>query len=59
MTTKPFPKEPDNIACEICLEELVNPESYNQEADEYVQHYCGIECYSMWKSKDEETAEST
>ncbi|MDH5325033.1 MAG: DUF3330 domain-containing protein [Gammaproteobacteria bacterium] len=49
MDNKPKPKEPDLVACEICLEEIPVSASIHQEADEYVQHYCGIECYSQWK----------
>lgn len=53
MTTKPVPQEPDNLACKVCLDEIPKSVGNNQEADEYAQHFCGIECYSIWKKQDE------
>ena len=49
---KPIPIEPDNIACHVCLTEIPKSVSYSQEADEYTQHFCGIECYSIWKQQE-------
>ena len=51
MATKPVPTEPENLACEICLEEIPESVANSHEADEYTQHFCGIECYSIWKSE--------
>lgn len=48
---KPIPSEPDNVACHICLTEIPQSVASNQEADEYTQHFCGIECYSIWKDR--------
>lgn len=45
------PKEPDYVACEVCLEEIPGSVSASHEADEYAKHYCGIECYTMWKEE--------
>lgn len=53
MMMKPIPHEPDNVACKICLEEIPKSVANNQEADEYAQHFCGIECYTIWKEQDE------
>ena len=52
MTNKPFPVEPEYLTCQICLEEIPESVSKSQEADEYAQHFCGIECYSLWKKVD-------
>jgi hypothetical protein len=49
MNTKPYPTEPDLVACEICLKELPPHESHNVEEEEYVQHFCGLECYDLWR----------
>lgn len=59
MTEKPVPKEPEAVACEVCLEEIPESVSSSQEADEYTQHYCGTECYSKWKDKNEEKQSDT
>ncbi|MFV2057912.1 MAG: DUF3330 domain-containing protein [Thiohalomonadales bacterium] len=57
MTSRPVPIEPDYLECEVCMKELANPASYSQEADDYVQHFCGIECYTKWKTKHEQPLE--
>ncbi|OOG23876.1 hypothetical protein B1C78_10130 [Thioalkalivibrio denitrificans] len=49
MANKPHPTEPELIACEICLRELPSHESHSVEEDEYVQHFCGLECYDLWR----------
>jgi hypothetical protein len=53
MNEKPVPKEPDNVACQVCLEEIPLSVAISHEADQYTQHFCGIECYSLWKEKKE------
>ena len=53
MTDKPIPREPENLTCKVCLEEIPSSVSTSQEGDEYTQHFCGIECYSIWKQKQE------
>ena len=57
MNDKPIPKEPDNVACEVCLTEIPESVSISHEANEYAQHFCGIECYSVWKEKQQENRE--
>jgi hypothetical protein len=53
MNEKPIPKEPDSVACQVCLDEIPPSVAISHEADEYTQHFCGIECYSVWKEKQE------
>jgi hypothetical protein len=48
---KIIPREPASVACKVCLEEIPKSVAANQEADEYAQHFCGIECYSIWKDQ--------
>ena len=57
MTEKPVPKEPDAVACKTCLEEIPESVSFSHEADEYTQHFCGIECYSRWKKEHKQENE--
>jgi len=51
MATKLVPVEPENLSCKICLEEIPDSVANSHEAEEYARHYCGIECYSLWRSE--------
>jgi hypothetical protein len=45
--------KPDDIElleCEVCLKEIPPGSDEYHETDDYVQHYCGIECYQLWKA---------
>ena len=37
------------LECEVCLKEIPPDSDEYHETDDYVQHYCGIECYRLWK----------
>ena len=52
MTEKPIPKEPDNVTCDVCLTEIPESVAMSSEADEYTQHFCGIECYKKWRESE-------
>ena len=39
------------IDCDICLNEIPDTVGYSVEADEYVSHYCGLDCYQQWQEK--------
>jgi hypothetical protein len=54
MAEKPVPTEPNYIACRVCLEQIPKSASISVEADQYTQHFCGIECYSLWKQQSKE-----
>ena len=45
--------EDELIACEICLKEIPISGAKSEEASEYVAHYCGLECYAIWKEQQE------
>lgn len=53
MTEKPTPKEPDLVACEVCLKEIPESVAMSSEADEYAQHFCGLSCYQQWRERQE------
>jgi hypothetical protein len=36
------------LACEVCLTEIPESVNVSAEADDYVVHYCGLECYRLW-----------
>ena len=40
------------IACDICLKEIPASGAKNEEASDYVFHFCGIDCYARWKESD-------
>ena len=50
-------KKPENpadepvMSCEVCLKEIPTDSGEYLETDEYVQHFCGIECYNQWKNR--------
>ena len=52
MDTKPLPVEPELIACEICFREIPDTTVLSEEGEDYVLHFCGLECYAAWKEKN-------
>ena len=44
------------IACDICLKEIPASGAKNEEASDYVFHFCGIDCYAKWKEPDNSPA---
>jgi hypothetical protein len=45
------------VACDICMKEIPVTEARSEEADDYVRHFCGLECYGKWRAQQEETGE--
>jgi len=44
-------KHDDNdnmVECSVCLKEIPKSEAKIAEAQDYVQHFCGLECYQKW-----------
>ncbi|MDH5301141.1 MAG: DUF3330 domain-containing protein [Gammaproteobacteria bacterium] len=37
-----------SLRCDVCLKEIPASVGYNAEADEYVSHYFGLDCYQRW-----------
>lgn len=54
MEPKPRPKEPLTVPCEVCLKEIPRAEAVNAEAEDYVMHFCGLDCYRAWAAKPED-----
>lgn len=50
----PTSEELDKVACEICLTEIPKSVAVSSEADEYTQYFCGTECYTKWRSEQNE-----
>ena len=51
MNDKPVPKEPETVTCEVCLAEIPASVATNEEAEDYVHHFCGLHCYAQWKAR--------
>jgi hypothetical protein len=49
MTEKMTPKEPERVACEICMKEIPVDEANSVEGSDYVFHFCGLECFEKWQ----------
>jgi len=52
------PQEPDLLSCEVCLTQIPADTALNAECDEYVLHFCGIECYRQWRQQSESSEEA-
>ena len=46
----------DILECKVCLKEIPVSEAKMAEADEYVYHFCGLECYAKWRAQEEPEA---
>jgi hypothetical protein len=46
--------DPVRVACEVCLNEIPRSEARHSEAGDYVLHFCGLECYRIWRERGEE-----
>lgn len=53
MEMKPEDDTEELLNCEICMKEIPAESEEYLETDEYVRHFCGLECYSKWKHKGE------
>lgn len=47
------PTEVEKVSCDICLKEVPVSEAEVPEASDYVAHFCGLECYTVWKEQKE------
>jgi len=45
--------ENETISCEVCQKEIPLSEAARFEAEDYVAHFCGLECFSKWKQRSE------
>jgi hypothetical protein len=42
------------LSCAICLKEIGHEAGETFEVDDYVHHFCGLDCYSQWQRKKTE-----
>ena len=50
-------KEEPAISCEICLHDIDPEEAETYEVEDYVHHFCGLECYSEWEKRKKQEEE--
>ena len=53
------PTEPDLVHCDICLSEIPASAAQTAEGDDYIAHFCGIECYKKWQQAVSEADDSS
>jgi len=41
------------VSCEVCLKEVPLSEAKRFEDEDYVAHFCGLDCYAEWKRRSE------
>ena len=58
MPEKIVPKEPEHVACEVCMKQIPKDVAKSFEGEEYVLHFCGLECYTKWQQKNEQNSEN-
>jgi len=44
------------LQCDVCLQEIPASESRSDEASDYVVHFCGLDCYELWRQKQADSA---
>lgn len=42
------------VECEVCLKEVPLSAAKNEEVQDYVTYFCGIDCFAKWKEKHEQ-----
>ena len=52
MTDEKKSTQDEMVACEVCLKEIPITEAKNEEATDYVVHFCGLDCYAKWKEQN-------
>ena len=45
------------VSCDICMKEIPATEAKSEEADDYVRHFCGLECYDKWRSQAQKSSD--
>jgi hypothetical protein len=51
MSEKSGKEEKPALACDVCLKDIEPGDAETYEVDDYVHHFCGLDCYSEWQKK--------
>ncbi len=49
MTTNAKPVAVEQVACDVCMKEVPLSQATVPESQDYVAHFCGLDCYQKWK----------
>lgn len=41
------------VQCEVCMSEVPSSVAHSFEGKDYVHHFCGLECFGVWRAKHE------
>lgn len=52
MTEKSKPIELDTVACDICLKDIPESVAQTMEGQDYIHHFCGLECSIKWQETE-------
>jgi hypothetical protein len=52
MTKNDIEVDVELVSCEICLREVPLNEATNPETEDYIVHFCGLECFEQWKRQN-------
>ena len=50
-------EEEEQLACGICMKDISADNAETFEVDDYVHHFCGLDCYSKWQRQRDEKKE--
>jgi len=53
------PTEVEKVSCDVCRKEVPLSEAMIPEAEEYVAHFCGLDCYQQWKRDSERASKQS
>ena len=59
MNSKKSTENRELVECEICLKEIPASEARNEEASDYVLHFCGLECFDKWRSLEDKAEQNS
>lgn len=45
------PGDSPTVACNICQHEIPLSAAISREASDYVEYYCGLECFERWRDR--------
>ena len=51
--------EEKKIECSVCLKEIPKSSAKVSEAQDYLQYFCGIECYQEWQDKQQSNTDQS
>ena len=49
MSEKKAGESTPDLSCSICMKHIDPSEAETYEVDDYVHHFCGLDCYSKWQ----------